>query len=119
MTDLDPGAETLDVAVVLGVPEIRPVVELIDRPAGRPVALYVSVWPDAESVAAICRLAALPTVPAWLPGLVTVTTLPAVPTFQVKVADLVGPCCRAAEEEAREHAALPGTLPFTDPYCVL
>ena len=24
---------------VVGVPEIRPVVELIDRPAGRPVAL--------------------------------------------------------------------------------
>ena len=30
---------TLDVAAVVGVPEIRPVVELIDRPAGRPVAL--------------------------------------------------------------------------------
>jgi hypothetical protein len=30
---------TLEVAAVVGVPEIRPVVELIDRPAGRPVAL--------------------------------------------------------------------------------
>ncbi len=29
---------TLEVPVALGVPEIRPVEELIDRPAGRPVA---------------------------------------------------------------------------------
>ena len=30
---------TVEVAAVVGVPEIRPVVELIDRPAGSPVAL--------------------------------------------------------------------------------
>jgi hypothetical protein len=30
---------TLFEPAVVGVPEIRPVVELIDRPAGRPVAL--------------------------------------------------------------------------------
>ena len=30
---------TLPELTVVGVPEIRPVVELIDRPAGRPVAL--------------------------------------------------------------------------------
>ena len=30
---------TLEVPAVVGVPEIRPVVELIDSPAGRPVAL--------------------------------------------------------------------------------
>ena len=30
---------TLDVPAVVGVPEIRPVAELIDRPAGSPVAL--------------------------------------------------------------------------------
>ncbi len=29
---------TLDVPAVVAVPEIRPVEELIDRPAGRPVA---------------------------------------------------------------------------------
>ncbi len=34
------------------------------------------VWPDAESPALICRLAAAPTVELWLPGLVTVTVLP-------------------------------------------
>ncbi len=34
------------------------------------------VWPEAESVAVICRLAAVPTVPDWLPGFVTVTVLP-------------------------------------------
>ncbi len=36
----------------------------------------MSVWPEAESVAWICRLTAVPTVPVWLPGLVTVTVLP-------------------------------------------
>jgi hypothetical protein len=30
--------ETVDVAAVVGVPEIRPVVVLIDKPAGKPVA---------------------------------------------------------------------------------
>jgi hypothetical protein len=30
--------ETVEVAAVVGVPEIRPVVVLIDRPAGNPVA---------------------------------------------------------------------------------
>ena len=30
---------TLEVAAVVGVPEIRPEEELIDRPAGRPLAL--------------------------------------------------------------------------------
>ncbi len=34
------------------------------------------VWPEAESLAAICSEAAVPTVPVWLPGLVTVTVLP-------------------------------------------
>ena len=36
----------------------------------------MSVWPEAESLALTCRLAAVPTVPVWLPGLVTVTVLP-------------------------------------------
>ena len=67
---------TLEVPAVVGVPEIRPE-ELIDRPAGSPLAVKVSVWPDAESVAPTCRLTAVPTVPVWLPGLVTVTVLPA------------------------------------------
>src|SRR3954454_10020354 len=49
---------TLLVAAVVGVPETRPE-ELIDRPAGRPDAVYVSVWQPAESVALICRLTAV------------------------------------------------------------
>src|ERR1700722_16669226 len=53
---------TLEVPAVVGVPEIRPE-ELIDRPAGSPLAVKVSVWPDAESVAPTCRLTAVPTVP--------------------------------------------------------
>src|SRR5581483_444668 len=67
---------TEDVPAVVGVPEINPDEALIDSPAGNPVALYVSVWPDAESVAETCRLAAVPTVEVWLPGFVTVTVLP-------------------------------------------
>src|ERR1700730_642558 len=65
------------VAGVVGVPVISPE-ELIDSPAGRPVAVKVSVWPDAESVAVICLLTAVPTVDVWVPGLVTVTMLPVV-----------------------------------------
>src|SRR5215469_10916889 len=51
--------------------------ELIDSPGGSPVAEKLSAsW--SESVAAICRLTAVPTFPAWLPGLVTVTLGPLV-----------------------------------------
>ncbi len=67
---------TVDVPAVVGVPVIRPVVALIDRPAGRPVALYVSVWPAALSVALTCRLTAVPVGVLWLAGAVTVTVLP-------------------------------------------
>ncbi len=66
----------LNVPAVVGVPLISPLEALIDRPAGRPVADQVSVWPDWESVAVICRDFAVPTVPDWLPGLFTVTVLP-------------------------------------------
>src|SRR5216684_8024094 len=68
----------VEVAAVVGVPVIRPE-ELIDSPAGRPVAVKVSVWPDAEAGAVICVLTAVPTVELWVPGLVTVTVLPLVP----------------------------------------
>ena len=52
----------------------------------------MSVWPEAESVALICRLTAVPTVPVWLPGLVTVTVLPvAALMVQVKDADPEAP----------------------------
>src|SRR5260221_9195259 len=73
----------VDVAAVVGVPVIRPE-ELIDSPAGRPVALKVRVWPAAESLAFTCRLAAVPTVELWLPGLVTLTALPPPPPLVVK-----------------------------------
>src|SRR3984957_1846170 len=66
---------TFDVPAAVGVPEIRPD-ELIDRPAGSPVAEKASVCPEAESVPLTLRLAAVPTVPVWLPGLLTVTVLP-------------------------------------------
>src|SRR5689334_5288760 len=67
---------TLEDPAVVGVPEIRPVEELMDRPAGRPVALYVNVWPLSESVAWIWSEAAVLTCVDWLPGLVTETVLP-------------------------------------------
>jgi len=41
-------------------------------------ALPLRVCPEAESEAWICTLAAVPTVPVWLPGLVTVTVFPVV-----------------------------------------
>jgi hypothetical protein len=86
VNEADPDAPVLSLALtvvvdepaVVGVPVISPD-ELMDRPAGRPVAEYVSVWPEAESVALICLLTAVPTVEAWLPGLVTVTVLPPPP----------------------------------------
>ena len=70
---------TFEVPAVVGVPEIVPVEELIDSPAGRPVAdqVYGGVPPLAETV----RLTAVPTVPVWLPGLLTVTW----PGFAVQV----------------------------------
>src|SRR4029077_6628018 len=61
------------------VPLISPVDELIDRPLGRPVAEYLSVWPEPESVAWICRLTEVLRLVLWLPGLVTVTVLPPPP----------------------------------------
>src|SRR3954452_21072871 len=71
----------LNVAAVVGVPLIRPVEVLIDRPPGRPVADQVRVCPACESVAVICSDLAVPTVPLWAPGLFTVTVLP--PVVQV------------------------------------
>src|ERR1022692_3377960 len=81
VNEVVPEAPVVSVAVV-GVPVIRPE-ELMDSPAGSPVAVSVRVWPGAESVAVICRLAAVPTVEVWLPGLVTVTVLPPPPPVVV------------------------------------
>src|SRR6185437_14126829 len=69
--EADPDAPVLSVAVTialnvpaaLGVPVINPE-ELIDNPAGRPVAVYVRLWPAAESAACACTLTiGTPTVP--------------------------------------------------------
>src|ERR1700751_1496614 len=68
---------TLEVPAVVGVPEISPE-ELMDSPAGSPVAEYVSVCPGAESLAWISRLTAVPAVELCGPGLVTVTVSPPV-----------------------------------------
>src|SRR5436190_10853156 len=72
--------------------------ELTDSPAGRPVAAKVSVSPAAESVAWSCTpVMAVPTVPVWLPGFVTVTVLPGPEMTQVKDAEPEAPVVSAAE----------------------
>jgi Rieske Fe-S protein len=90
----DPVAPALSWAVtvteqahaVVGVPVIEPVVELMDRPAGRPVADHETmVAVDDESVAELVSvLMAEPDTWVWAPGFVTVTVLV---MFQVKVVE--------------------------------
>ena len=63
---------------MVGVPEITPVEEPIDRPAGRPVAEYDSV-PVAVSSACTCSVTAVPTAVVWLPGLMMETLFALVP----------------------------------------
>jgi hypothetical protein len=58
----------------VGVPVMVPVDELIERPAGRPVADQVSVAPLSVSVAELASgVIAVPVSPDWFPGLVTET----------------------------------------------
>jgi len=58
-------------AVVFGVPLILPVVPLMDRPGGSPVAV-IDCRP-VFVVMAICRLTAFPRVDTWLGGVPTVS----------------------------------------------
>ena len=61
---------------VVGVPVMAPPDEAIDRPAGRPVALQVSVAVDDESVAVgVNDVMAAPETLDLVPGLVTATVL--------------------------------------------
>lgn len=72
---------------VEGVPVMAPVVELIDRPVGRPVAEYVSVAVDEVSdEVGVREVMAEPDTLDLAPGLVTATVLV---TFQVKLTELV------------------------------
>src|SRR5438876_10356182 len=82
---------TLELPAAVGVPEISPE-ELMLSPAGRPVAVKVRVCPEAESLAAICRLTAVPTVVVCVPGLVTVTVFAVVPPAGVQVTVDAGVC---------------------------
>ena len=67
-----------------GVPVTEPVVELMDRPVGRPEAVQVRVWPVVVSVALLERaVMADPVTLDLLPGLVT-ATVPVI--VQVKLA---------------------------------
>ena len=97
---------------MVGVPVMVPVEELIESPAGRPVADQVRVAPDWESVAEAARpLMAEPVVDDWLPGLATDTVLV---TFQVNEVE----ADRASESVAvtvteQAHAAV--GVPVTAP----
>ena len=60
----------------VGVPVMAPEVELIDRPAGSPVADQVKVWPDWVSVAELVRVVmAVPVTPDWAVWPSTATVL--------------------------------------------
>ncbi len=69
----------------------------------------MSVWPDAESLAWICRLAAVPTVEVWLGGVVTVTVLPVAElTVQLNEADPEAPVVSFAVTVTLEVPAVVG-----------
>src|SRR5271166_5185753 len=72
-------AVTVAVITVIrcGVPEMTPVAGLIDKPAGSPVALYVSVWAGSESAALTWTLIGMRTQDCSLAGAFTVTVLTA------------------------------------------
>src|ERR1700752_3690926 len=60
-----------EVPARVGVPEISPVLALRDMPDGSTLALQVSGLPQLD-VPCSCRLAGVPRVRVWFPGLVTV-----------------------------------------------
>ena len=117
LTELANGVgEPLSVAVmvteqahaVVGVPVMAPPDEAIDRPAGRPVAVQVSVAVGLVSVAAGVRVVmAAPETLDLVPGLVTATVLV---TVQVKLTELeyvVGePLSVAVMMTAHAHAVV-------------
>ncbi len=103
------------VPAAVGLPVMSPVLDAMARPAGRPVAVQVSVWPVAESVPLICRLTEVASAVDWLPGLVTVTVLD---TFHVNVVVPFAPeVSVAVRMTAHEHAAVgvPDMVPVVAP----
>jgi hypothetical protein len=99
----------------VGVPEIVPVDELTDSPAGRPVADQVRVAPDWESVAEAPRgLTAVPVTALWLPGLATATVLD---TVQENVAEPLAPLASVAvtvTEEVPGVVGVPEMVPLDE-----
>jgi hypothetical protein len=79
----------------LGVPVILPLLALIFRPVGRPVADHEEIFAvDDESVAD--RVRAEMAVPLVDPGLATVTVSTTLFTLQAKLADPVKPALSVA-----------------------
>jgi hypothetical protein len=103
---------TDDVPGVVGVPVMDPVDELIDRPAGSPVADQVKVAPDWLSVAEFgTALIAVPVTADLLPGLATVTLLV---MFQVNDVEEVSAWESVAVTVTEQAHAVVG-VPLTTP----
>ena len=120
----DPEAPVESVAVsvteqvhgAVGVPLIVPVDELIERPAGRPVADHVKdVMPDSESVAElVTAVMAVPVTADVLPGFATVTVLVIV-HVKVAVPDwLDGSVAVNVTEQVHGVVGVPVTVPVDE-----
>jgi hypothetical protein len=117
---VEPAVPALSVAVrvtehahaVVGVPVITPVVGLIERPAGRPVAVHeVMEAVDDESVAdGVSGAMAVPLTLERVPGLVTVTTVVMV---QVNVAEPELPALSVAVTVVEHPQAVVGVPVIT------
>ena len=103
---------------VVGVPVMAPPDEAIDRPAGRPVAVQVSVAVDEVSVAAGVRVVmAAPDALDLVPGLVTATVLVMVQVKLTELANGVGEPLSAAvmvTEQAHAVVGVPLITPVPD-----
>ena len=103
---------------VVGVPVMAPPDEAIDRPAGRPVAVQVSVAVDEVSVAAGVRVVmAAPEALDLVPGLVTATVLVMVQVKLTELANVVGEPLSVAvivTEQAHAVVGVPVMAPPDD-----
>ena len=106
VTEAEPG--------VVGVPLTTPVEALIDRPAGRPEAVQVSVAVDEVSVAAGVKEAADPVALALVPGLVTTTVLVMVQVNETELETLALSVAVMVTEKAPAVVGVPLMTPVEE-----
>ena len=106
VTEAEPG--------VVGVPLTTPVEALIDRPAGRPEAVQVSVAVDEVSVAAGVKLAADPVALDLVPGLVTTTVLVMVQVNETELETLALSVAVMVTEKAPAVVGVPLMTPVEE-----